>query len=152
MDIATILSIIGTIATVAVIVGTAMSAMYRLGDRLARIEKDVESLKRDVDGLRRDVDGLRRDVEALKASVDELRDGVTNVQRDVGELRKGLIGAFVEQNRIMINLVRQLGKKGVLEDADAWESAFSSITIIIGNLLTPEESRRLLELSTRVRT
>ena len=145
MDIVTILSIIGTIATVAVIVGTAMSAMYRLGDRLARIEKDVESLKRDVDGL-------RRDVEALKASVGELRDGLTNVQRDVGELRKGLIGAFVEQNRIMTNLVRQLGKKGVLEDADAWESAFSSITIIIGNLLTPEESRRLLELSTRVRT
>ena len=45
MDITTILSTIGTIATVAAIVGTAM---YRLGGRLARIEKDIEALRSEV--------------------------------------------------------------------------------------------------------
>ncbi|MDT7971032.1 MAG: hypothetical protein RQ842_10710 [Vulcanisaeta sp.] len=45
MDITTILSIIGTIATVAVIVGTAM---YKLGSRLARIEKDIKALRSEV--------------------------------------------------------------------------------------------------------
>jgi hypothetical protein len=39
MDIVTILS---TVATVAAIVGTAM---YKLGDKLARIEKDIEALR-----------------------------------------------------------------------------------------------------------
>jgi len=46
----------------------------------------------------------------------------------------------------MISLVGQLKKKGVLEGADAWKTAFSNITTIIGNPLTIEERKRLLEL------
>jgi len=131
MDITTILSIIGTIATVAVIVGTAM---YKLGGRLARIEKDVET-------LRRDVDGLKRDVNELKAGVGELRIGLTNVQRDVGELRtvNGL-GDF------LANLVEKLSGKGVLEDANLLKTALRNMTNTVTNPLTPEERRRLVEL------
>ncbi len=124
MDITTILSIIGTIATVAVAVGTAM---YRLGGWLARIERDV--------------DGLRRDVEALKASVGELREGLGRVEDRLNLL----VRAFMGLNGVMTSLVGQLEKKGVLEGADAWKAALGNITTIIGNPLTEEEKRRLLE-------
>jgi len=132
MDITTILSIIGTIATVAAIVGTAM---YKLGGRLARIEKDVES-------LRRDVDGLRRDVNELKAGVGELRIGLTNVQRDVGELRRAVNGL----GDFLANLVEKLSGKGVLEDANLLKTALRNMTNTVTNPLTPEERRRLVEL------
>ena len=132
MDITTILSIIGTIATVAVIVGTAM---YKLGGRLARIEKDVES-------LRRDVDGLRRDVNELKAGVGELRIGLTNVQRDVGELRRAVNGL----GDFLANLVEKLSGKGVLEDANLLKTALRNMTNTVTNPLTSEERRRLVEL------
>jgi len=49
MDIVTILS---TVATVVVAVGTAT---YWLGSRLTGVERDVESLKRDVEALRSEV-------------------------------------------------------------------------------------------------
>jgi polyhydroxyalkanoate synthesis regulator phasin len=132
MDITTILSIIGTIATVAAIVGTAM---YKLGGRLARIEKDVES-------LRRDVDGLRRDVNELKAGVGELRIGLTNVQRDVGELRRAVNGL----GDFLANLVEKLSGKGVLEDANLLKTALRNMTNTVTNPLTSEERRRLVEL------
>ncbi len=45
----------------------------------------------------------------------------------------------------MTHLIEHLKKKGVIEDVDAWKTAFSNITTIIGNPLTGEEKRRLLE-------
>jgi polyhydroxyalkanoate synthesis regulator phasin len=132
MDITIILSTIGTIATVAAIVGTAM---YKLGDRLARIEKDVES-------LRRDVDELKRDVNELKAGVGELRIGLTNVQRDVGELRRAVNGL----GDFLANLVEKLSGKGVLEDANLLKTALRNMTNTVTNPLTSEERKRLLEL------
>jgi chromosome segregation ATPase len=132
MDITLILSIIGTIATIAAIVGTAM---YKLGDRLARIERDVESLGRDVDEL-------KRDVNELKAGVGELRIGLTNVQRDVGELRRAVNGL----GDFLANLVEKLSGKGVLEDANLLKTALRNMTNTVTNPLTPEERRRLVEL------
>ena len=122
MDIVTILS---TVATVVVAVGTTT---YWLGARLARIEKDVESLKRDVDGL-------RRDVNELKAGVSELRIGLTNVQRVVNGL-----GDF------LTSLVENLGRKRLIEDVDLLKTALRNMTNTTTNPLTSEERKRLLEL------
>ncbi len=122
MDIITILS---TIVAVAGIVG---GATYGLGARLARIEKDVESLKRGVEDNAREINELRRDVSELKTRVDDLTK------------------AFRWQSDVMLSLVEQLDKKGVIEGVEACKLAFKDITSIIGNPLTEEERKRLLEL------
>ncbi|MDT7971031.1 MAG: hypothetical protein RQ842_10705 [Vulcanisaeta sp.] len=131
MDYSTIGLLLGEVG---IIIALARIA-YWLGGRLARIEKDVES-------LRRDVDGLRRDVNELKAGVGELRIGLTNVQRDVGELRRAVNGL----GDFLANLVEKLSGKGVLEDANLLKTALRNMTNTVTNPLTSEERRRLVEL------
>jgi hypothetical protein len=82
-----------------------------------------------------------------------------DARRDIGELRERLgrvedrlnllVRAFMGLNGVMTSLVGQLEKKGVLEGADAWKAALGNITTIIGNPLTPEEKKRLLEFINR---
>ena len=105
-----------------------------LRDRLTGVERNAES-------LRRDVDELKRDVEALKASVSELRERLGRVEDRLNLL----VRAFMGQNEIMTSLVGRLEKRGVIEGADAWKTALGNITTIIGNPLTEEEKKRLLE-------
>jgi hypothetical protein len=91
-----IVTILSTIATVAVAVGTAT---YWLGVKLTRIEDKLDLL----------------------------------------------IKAFKRQVETMAHLIEHLKKKGVIEDVDAWKTAFSNIASIIGNPLTGEEKKKLLE-------
>jgi len=138
MDIITILS---TIVAVAGIVG---GATYGLGARLARIEKDVESLKRGVEDNAREINELRRDASELKTKVDDLTK------------------AFRWQSDVMLSLVEQLDKKGVIEGVEACKLAFKDITSIIGNQrkrllefinkddLTPEEADEFVRLARKV--
>jgi len=120
-------SIIGLVLGEVGIIIALVRVAYWLGGRLTGIEKDVES--------------LRRDVDELKRSVGELRERLGRVEDRLNLL----VRAFMGQNGIILSLVGQLEKKGVLEGADAWKTAFSNITTIIGNPLTEEEKRRLLE-------
>jgi hypothetical protein len=70
-----------------------------------------------------------------------LREGLVRV----GDRLNLLVRAFMGLNGVMTSLVGQLEKRGVLEGADAWKTALGNITTIIGNPLTSEERRRLLE-------
>lgn len=82
------------------------------------------------------------------------RDIREDVRRDIGDLRERLIRvedrlnilvkAFGKQGDVVAGLIEQLGKRGILEGADAWKTALGSINSIIGNPLTEDEKKRLL--------
>ncbi len=77
-----------------------------------------------------------------RRDIEELRIGLTNVQRDVGELRRVMNGL----GDFLSSLVENLGRKRIIEDVDLLKTALRNMTTTTTNPLTEEERKRLLEL------
>jgi len=122
------------ISIIAAIIGAVVgviSAVITVVSFMHKFERDIR-------------EDVRRDINELRSSV----------QRDIGDLRERLIRvedrlnilvkAFGKQGDVVAGLIEQLGKRGILEGADAWKTALGSINSIIGNPLTEDEKKRLL--------
>jgi hypothetical protein len=80
---------------------------------------------------------------------------VINLTRSVGDLRERLTrvevglsllaNVFTGPNGVMISLIDRLGRRGIIDDVDAWKTALSGIESMILNTLAENKKRRLLE-------
>jgi hypothetical protein len=80
---------------------------------------------------------------------------VINLTRSVGDLRERLTrvevwlsllaNVFTGQKGIMTSLIDHLGRRGIIDDVDAWKTALSGIESMILNPLAENKKRRPLE-------
>jgi predicted RNA-binding protein with RPS1 domain len=80
---------------------------------------------------------------------------VINLTRSVGDLRERLTrvevwlsllaNVFTGQKGVMTSLIDHLGRKGIIDDVDAWKAALSGIESMILNPLAENKKRRPLE-------
>jgi len=78
--------------------------------------------------------------EEFRRDIGDLRERLTRVEDKLSLLAK----VFTGQNGVMISLIDHLGRKGIIDDVDAWKTALSGIESMILNPLTEDEKRRLL--------
>jgi len=77
----------------------------------------------------------------LTRSVGDLRERLTRVEVWLSLLAK----VFTGQNGVMTSLIDRLGRKGIIDDVDAWKTALSGIESMILNPLAENKKRRPLE-------
>ena len=80
---------------------------------------------------------------------------VINLTRSVGDLRERLTrvevwlsllaNVFTGQKGVMTSLIDHLGRRGIIDDVDAWKTALSGIESMILNPLAENKKRRPLE-------
>jgi hypothetical protein len=78
--------------------------------------------------------------EEFRRDIGDLRERLTRVEDKLSLLAK----VFTGQNGVMISLIDHLGRRGIIDDVDAWKTALSGIESMIINPLTEDEKRRLL--------
>jgi hypothetical protein len=78
----------------------------------------------------------------LTRSVGDLRERLTEVEVGLSLLAK----VFTGQKGVMTSLIDHLGRKGIIDDVDAWKTALSSIESMILNPLAENKKRRPLDI------